>query len=95
MTLKFTAALAGAMLLAAPAFAWSGAPVLVHPYPSQHNYCPAGLQPVYVAGYVSCGVPNTREVYSDRSGHRRSGTYIATGKGAGDGYIAYDKSPSD
>ncbi|WP_010139918.1 hypothetical protein [Oceanicola sp. S124] len=30
----------------------------ITPYPSDTNYCPAGLQPVVLGGEVSCGVPN-------------------------------------
>lgn len=99
MSLKFAATLLGAALLASPALAWSnapmqpaGAPILVHPYPTSVNYCPSGLQPITLGGVICCGVPNTHETYYNHPGYRSGGTYIATGKGAGDGYIQYDKS---
>lgn len=42
--------------------------MLVHPYSSGANYCPAGLQPVTLGGVICCGVPNTSEAYYNRAG---------------------------
>lgn len=58
----FTAAVLGAATLAAPAMAWNDTQpatneMAIWAYPSKHNYCPAGLQPVMVGGVVCCGTP--------------------------------------
>lgn len=50
---------AAALLPAAAAQAQAN----LFPFPSQENYCPAGLQPVYFDGTVSCGTPNRPESY--------------------------------
>ncbi len=96
MTLKFTAALVGATLFAAPALAWTdaplqpaGSPILKHPYQTT-NYCPSDLQPITVGGVICCGVPNTAETYYNHPGYRTTpaGPYISTGKGYGEGYYS-------
>ncbi len=93
------AAMALVVASSAPALAWNDMPlgefapatdeVAVWAYPADANYCPSGLQPVVVGGVVCCGVPN-RTGYAwpaVRSGTPR-GSYIATGKGLGEGYYS-------
>ncbi len=57
-------------------------------YPTA-NFCPAGLSPVSIGGVICCGVPNAAPdpVYHPRPKHKPQGTYVAYGKGAGDGYV--------
>jgi hypothetical protein len=60
----------GLTLSAAPALAWGDMghgyvnqfipttnEVAIWAYPTKHNYCPAGLQPVSVGGVICCGTP--------------------------------------
>lgn len=64
MRLSLTLA-AGLACLAAPALAQTA----VYAYESKHNFCPAGLQPVSVAGAVCCGVPNQHQTYQQAKRH--------------------------
>lgn len=41
----------------------------LYPYPTQENYCPAGLQPVTMGGVVCCGKPTTNVTYSQMMQH--------------------------
>lgn len=55
MTIKKLIAVAAfAMLGAAPATAGD---LATFPYPSKHNYCPAGTQPTVVGGVICCAQP--------------------------------------
>mmetsp|Transcript_5247 Transcript_5247/g.9640 ORF Transcript_5247/g.9640 Transcript_5247/m.9640 type:complete len:96 (+) Transcript_5247:62-349(+) len=36
---------------------------------SQHNYCPAGLQPVTISGVICCGRPNQTMSYQQVMAH--------------------------
>lgn len=105
MRLLFTSAVLGLSLSAAPALAWgemgggyvnqfvpTNHEIAVWAYPSTHNYCPAGLQPVRSGGGVSCGVPTHVEVYHAPVYHAPAarGGYVATGKGYGEGYFVQD-----
>ncbi|MCX7564861.1 hypothetical protein OS189_00710 [Sulfitobacter sp. F26169L] len=45
------------------------ADVNIYPYPSKHNFCPAGLQPVTIDGTVSCGRPNQHVSYEHVNAH--------------------------
>lgn len=49
--------------MAAPSFAAGEDPVVIYPYATTENYCPAGLQPVSYDGTVSCGKPTTTVTY--------------------------------
>ena len=35
----------------------------IYPYAASANYCPAGLQPITIAGVMCCGVPNQAMSY--------------------------------
>ncbi|MYM56494.1 hypothetical protein [Thalassovita mangrovi] len=59
-TYQRLAILAAAALLPAAA---AQADPNTYPFPSRENYCPAGLQPVYYDGAVSCSIPNQTESY--------------------------------
>jgi hypothetical protein len=102
MRLNSILAAVGLTVAAAPAFAWgdmSGGYVnefiptstqtAIWAYPTQHNYCPAGLQPVMVGGVICCGQPTHTGYQSHPVYHPRpsQGTYVATGKGYGEGYF--------
>ncbi len=41
----------------------------VYSYKSGANYCPAGLEPVSIAGEVSCGRPNQQKTYQQMLVH--------------------------
>jgi len=70
MTLKsFVLAGAGVMMLAAPAFAGNTDPIVVYPYASSANYCPAGLQPVTTNGIICCGKPTANQSYQAAMRH--------------------------
>ncbi len=86
---------------AAPALAWDGRssarPATSHmppiwAYPSKQNYCPAGLQPVVVGGVICCGTPTHAGYRAEdhprprRAQKPRAKTWVATGKGYGEGY---------
>ncbi|KNG94153.1 hypothetical protein [Pseudaestuariivita atlantica] len=73
LTLTATSAVAGDY--AKPAQA--GGQMLTHKYPSSHNFCPEGLQPVEMLGQIMCGVPNAGP-YVDRSGAKRKKTKVVT-----------------
>jgi hypothetical protein len=87
------------VLSSASAMAWNDMPlgefapatdeVPIWAYPSEANHCPAGLQPVVIGGVVSCGTPN-RVGYAERKQVTFRGSYVATGKGAGEGYYIRD-----
>jgi hypothetical protein len=55
----------GATLLPAQA----SAEAKVYPYASHANYCPAGLQPVTIAGVICCGTPNQHMSYQQVMAH--------------------------
>ena len=67
MSFRLTLA-ALATTLAAPAFA-DGHTAPLYAYPASVNYCPAGLQPVTIAGVICCGVPNQHVSYSAMMQH--------------------------
>lgn len=100
MRLTFSAALAGIALSAAPALAWNDTQpasndMAVWAYPSQANYCPAGLQPVMVGGVICCGTPThhgnpyAHPVAKHKPAHS-SPSYVSYGKGAGD-VVVFEK----
>jgi hypothetical protein len=84
-----SAVFGAALLGAAPALAWSDGPmgqpatneIAVWAYPSAHNFCPAGLQPVTIGGVVCCGQPTHYGYSSHPAPARRAGTYVAYDKG--------------
>lgn len=41
----------------------------IYAYPSKDNYCPAGLQPVTIAGTICCGTPNQSQSYQSMMAH--------------------------
>lgn len=61
LALAFTAA-----VVAAPAAAEG---VKLYPYAAKENYCPAGLQPVSIAGVICCGKPNQSMTYQQVMAH--------------------------
>lgn len=67
MSIRLTLA-ALATTLAAPAFA-DGHTAPLYPYHASANYCPAGLQPVTIAGVICCGVPNQHVSYQAMMQH--------------------------
>lgn len=93
MRILFSAALAGAILLAAPAL--GGANNMTQPtnneiaiwaYPAKANYCPNGLQPVVIGGVVCCGTPNQAGYQSNPAPkrakkHKPSQSYVVYEKG--------------
>ncbi|MCT4607755.1 MAG: hypothetical protein N4A70_00955 [Pelagimonas sp.] len=44
--------------------------MMVHSYGGE-NYCPAGLQPVYVGGMICCGTPNAGPYINRSGGHKK------------------------
>ena len=71
----FAIALTGAAMTAAPALAWNDSQpasdsIAIWAYPSQENYCPAGLQPITINGVICCGTP-THTGYREHSVQRR------------------------
>ncbi len=95
----FTTALAGAVLIAAPALAWNDSQpasndIAIWAYPSKTNYCPDGLQPVVVGGVICCGSP-THTGYKEynaprRRAHKPKRTVVQYGKGYSE-TIVYEK----
>lgn len=59
-------ALGAAMLSAAPAMA---SEPNIYPYQTNANYCPAGYQPVSIAGVICCGQPNRSITYQQAMAH--------------------------
>ena len=59
----------GLMLLASPAAANNTDPIVIYPYASRANYCPAGLQPVTTNGVICCGNPTAGQSYQDALRH--------------------------
>ncbi len=47
--------------------------VMIYPYVTSENYCPANLQPVAVMGEISCGQPNTHVTYQQMMRHQQRG----------------------
>ena len=103
MRLLFSAAFAGAALIAAPAMAWennmtqpAGSDMVVYAYPTKANYCPAGLQPVVVGGVICCGQATHTNYQSHppapkrRKATRPAATYVSYGKGYGETMV-YEK----
>lgn len=41
----------------------------IYPHHSQHNFCPAGLQPVTISGVICCGTPNQSMSYQQALSH--------------------------
>jgi hypothetical protein len=41
----------------------------IYPYPTSANYCPAGLQPITIAGVICCGTPNQHITYQQAKAH--------------------------
>lgn len=41
----------------------------VYPYATSANFCPAGLQPISIAGVVCCGTPNQHMTYQQALTH--------------------------
>ena len=68
MSLRLALAAAGLALAAGPALA-DGHTAPLYPYPASANYCPAGLQPVTIAGVICCGVPNQHVTYDAMMRH--------------------------
>ena len=64
--MRLLSTLAAATLLASPAMAEG--PTL-YAYPTNANYCPAGLQPVVLGGVICCGQPNTSMSYQQVMRH--------------------------
>jgi hypothetical protein len=60
------AAAAMAAMIAAPAFADGPK---IYAYPSKHNFCPAGLQPITISGVICCGTPNQSMTYQQVMAH--------------------------
>lgn len=91
----FTAAVLGATLFAAPALAWTDTQpasneMPVWAYPSKHNYCPAGLQPVMVGGVVCCGTPTHHGNPYAHPKPKHHTTHVSYGKGSGD-VVVFEK----
>ncbi len=94
----FSAVLGATLLVAAPALAWSEHPsgqpasseIAVWAYPSKHNYCPAGLQPVTIGGVICCGQP-THHGYSSHHAPRQTHGPKANAMAYDKGSVAYDK----
>lgn len=64
-----TAAIAGAgMMIATTMPAQLAAEAKIYPYHGA-NYCPAGYQPVQIAGVICCGQPNQNITYSQALAH--------------------------
>lgn len=88
MRLTLTAALLGAVGFAAPALAWTdhqpaSNDMAVWAYPSAHNYCPAGLQPVMVGGVICCGVPTHHgNPYTHPAPSHKPTVHVQYGKGS-------------
>ncbi|KIC51404.1 hypothetical protein RA29_02195 [Tateyamaria sp. ANG-S1] len=64
-----TAATVYALLSTGAALADSHSGPKIYPYHSQHNYCPAGLQPVTMDGVICCGRPNQHITYQQALAH--------------------------
>ncbi|MBV7408886.1 MULTISPECIES: hypothetical protein [Roseobacteraceae] len=58
-----------AVLGAGAALAQSHGGPKIYAYHSQHNYCPAGLQPVTMDGVICCGRPNQGISYQQALAH--------------------------
>ena len=41
----------------------------IYAYPASANYCPAGLQPITIAGVICCGTPNQSISYQQAMAH--------------------------
>ena len=68
-TKVITAAAAFALLGTGAALAQSHGGPKIYAYHSQHNFCPAGLQPVTMDGTICCGVPNQSMSYQSVMAH--------------------------
>jgi hypothetical protein len=58
----------GLAMSAMPALAGNMDPIVVYPYATSANYCPAGLQPVTTNGIICCGTPSTNISYQAAKG---------------------------
>jgi hypothetical protein len=56
----------------------SAADAKIYAYPASANYCPAGLQPITIAGVICCGTPNQSVSYQAMMTHpvRRVHTHV-------------------
>lgn len=68
-TRMITAAAAFAVLGTGAAMAQDQSGPKVYAYHSQHNFCPAGLQPVTIDGTICCGTPNQGISYQQALAH--------------------------
>ncbi|APX11023.1 hypothetical protein [Tateyamaria omphalii] len=68
-TKVITAAAVFALLGSGAVLAQSHNGPKIYAYHSQHNYCPAGLQPVTMDGVICCGVPNQHITYQRALAH--------------------------
>ncbi|WP_299045461.1 hypothetical protein [uncultured Tateyamaria sp.] len=69
-TKGITAAATAILLLGAgAALAQDQAGPKIYAYHSQHNFCPAGLQPVTMDGTICCGRPNQGISYQQALAH--------------------------
>ena len=68
-TKVMTAAAAFVVLGAGVALAQGQGGPKIYAYHSQHNFCPAGLQPVTMDGTICCGRPNQGISYQQALAH--------------------------
>jgi len=65
-----TALLTGASLMMATLMPGQvAAEAKLYPYHASANYCPAGLQPITMAGVICCGTPNQHQSYQQVMAH--------------------------
>ena len=69
--MRITTALfaAGGLAIASLMPAQAAADAKIYAYPTNVNYCPAGLQPITIAGVICCGVPNQSMTYQQVMAH--------------------------
>lgn len=69
MRIVTTMVTAGGMAAASLLPMQAAADAKIYAYPTSVNYCPAGLQPVTIAGVICCGVPNQSVTYQQVMAH--------------------------
>ena len=67
--MRFISSIAAALTVAAIAGPAIAEEPKIYPYPSAHNYCPQGLQPVTISGVICCGTPNQSMTYQQVKAH--------------------------